>query len=287
MIVPPVIADHLSPLVGKILSVQSVSGGCINSCASIKTPEGKFFLKWNNAGRFPGMLMLEEKGLRLLSTTNGLRIPRPLMTAELDDYQYLLLEEITPAKKADNYWEIFASGLASLHRASWNYYGLDHDNYIGSLPQRNRPETDWTRFFIEQRLEPMLALAASKGLVDTGLRRSFDKMYLVLEDLLLSGKPSLLHGDLWSGNLMTDENGRPCIIDPAVYFGNREVDLAMTTLFGGFNQRFLKIYHEAFPLDRGYEDRFRIYNLYPLLVHVNLFGASYLSQVSAIIRSFK
>jgi len=163
---------------------------------------------------------------------------------------------------------------------------LDHNNYIGSLHQSNQKHDKWVSFFIEERLNPQLKLAYDSGKINSSILEKFEVMFLVLEEIFPVEKPSLLHGDLWSGNLMTDNFGNPCLIDPAVYFGFREMDLAMTTLFGGFDSEFYESYQRINHLETGWQERFDICNLYPLLVHVNLFGEGYLSSVKNILKRF-
>ena len=156
----------------------------------------------------------------------------------------------------------------------------------GRFEQYNHPNSNWINFFIEQRLDVQVKLAIKSGAVDAGWEKKFEALYAKLPSLIAVEKPSLIHGDLWSGNLITDEKGEPCLIDPAVYYGNREADLAMTRLFGGFSGEFYSAYEEAFPLPPGAEGRVDLYNLYPLLVHVNLFGGSYVHSVESILRAF-
>jgi fructosamine-3-kinase len=165
-------------------------------------------------------------------------------------------------------------------------FGLDHENYIGSLTQINSVKSDWLDFYINERLGYQLKMAVDHGKLGSGTVQDFEQFYVFLESFLPSEAPSLLHGDLWGGNLMIGSAGEPVIFDPAVYYGNREVDLAMTRLFGGFSSRFYETYNEEFPLLPGYEDRIDVYQLYPLLVHVNLFGGGYISQVKSILNQF-
>jgi fructosamine-3-kinase len=157
---------------------------------------------------------------------------------------------------------------------------------MGSLPQSNEESDSWSSFFIKRRLQPQVQPAQNAGLLDSKSVKAFELLYKNLQDLLPEQEPALLHGDLWSGNLITNSDGGPCLIDPAVYYGNREVDLAMTRLFGGFSQEFYDAYHEAFPLPPNDFDRVDLYNLYPLLVHLNLFGSSYLPGIKATLRRF-
>lgn len=261
-------------------------GGCINNGGKLTTSHGTYFLKWNDASKFPDMFRTEAKGLRLLAESKSMYIPEVIGTGEAGAFQFLILEFIAASYRTQHYWRDFGAQLAALHRNTSTSFGLDHNNYIGSLPQLNTLHTSWIDFFIYNRLDAQLRLAEQSALVDNLLRRNFETLYIKLPDLLTIEKPALLHGDLWSGNVMVNQHGAPGLIDPAVYFGHREMDIAMTQLFGGFNPEFLQVYHEAFPLMPGVEDRILLYKLYPLLVHVNLFGADYLAQVNSIVRRF-
>jgi protein-ribulosamine 3-kinase len=283
--VPEEIASDLeSKLNFRIKTFEKSAGGCINQGGKLRTSSEDFFLKWNDVSRFPGMFDAEAKGLNCLLQTGAFTIPKVISIGQTTSFQYLLLEFIESVPKRSDYWKHFGEGLAKLHLTTSTVYGLDHDNYIGSLPQRNYSGDNWIEFLIKNRLQPMLASAINT--LGMSVYDKFEKLYLRLPDLLLIEKPSLLHGDLWSGNILTDNQGWPCVIDPSVYFGNREVDLAMTRLFGGFDKSFLEVYNSHFPLISGYERRFLIYQLYPLMVHVNLFGKSYLPGVVSILNQF-
>lgn len=262
------------------------SGGCINHGGRITTSAGDYFLKWNDARRFPAMFEAEAKGLELLRAPGVITIPEVLGAGERGSYQFMVMSFVEQQGRSARYWHMLGERLASLHRVTHSSFGLDHDNYIGSLRQWNKPHASWIDFFIGQRLRVQLALALKDGLLDSGSLLKFEALFKQLPDLLPSEGPSLLHGDLWSGNLITDGKGEPCLIDPAVYFGHREADLAMTQLFGGFDDAFLDSYHHSFPLTPGFRERFDLYNLYPLLVHVNLFGGSYAGQVNSILKKF-
>lgn len=261
-------------------------GGCINHGGKLSTATGDFFLKWNDAQKFPGMFEAESKGLQLLSQPAAIHIPNVIGCGEEGSFQFLVLEFIEQKSRTKNYWQLLGERLAKLHGQHSDTFGLDHDNYIGSLPQKNDRDTSWTNFFIEKRLTVQLNLAESSGEVSASFRKKFEKLFLKLASLLPEEKPALLHGDLWSGNLIADEKGEPCLIDPAVYYGNREADLAMTKLFGGFDSQFYDCYNEAFPLQKGSERRLDLYNLYPLLVHMNLFGGTYKRSVENILDDF-
>jgi protein-ribulosamine 3-kinase len=261
-------------------------GGCINHGGKLSTSRGNFFLKWNDIAKFPEMFKAECKGLLLLRQQNAIRIPKVIGVGENDTFQFLLLEFIEERTRSKNYWLQLGERLATLHRQHSIQFGLDHSNYIGSLLQSNNQNNSWIDFFIECRLDAQLKIALHSGAVDSTWIKKFESLYSKLTTLLPEERPSLLHGDLWSGNLLIDEKGEPCLIDPAVYYGNREADLAMTKLFGGFDTTFYHCYDEIFPLQQGYEERADIYNLYPLLVHVNLFGGSYKRSVENIVNKF-
>lgn len=264
-----------------------IAGGCINHGGRLVTGNGEdLFLKWNHDAGLPGMFEAEARGLELLYASNAIGIPRVLGAARSEPYQFILMEFIESRQRAGDYWDLLGQRLALLHRNTSEFFGLDHDNYIGSLPQTNTPGHSWTEFFITRSLQRQLKAGIDAGRIDASISRKFDRLYPRLPEILTEEPPSLLHGDLWSGNLITDEKGEPCLIDPAVYYGNREVDLAMTKLFGGFDERFFNAYQEAFSTAPGLDERLDIYNLYPLLVHVNLFGRGYLNQVSSILRAY-
>ncbi len=270
----------------KITGSRDVGGGCINHAKKLETTAGDFFIKTNDASRFAGMFEAEARGLVILKSANRIRIPEVVAFGEADGESYLILEFIHPASRNKNFWKNFGAALAELHKISSARFGLDHDNFIGSLPQSNRFHDDWLSFFIEERLQKQVQLAFNNKSISEHHLKQFESLYKQLENFFPKEKPSLLHGDLWSGNFMTGAHGEACLIDPAVHYGHREAELAFTKLFGGFDADFYHAYHEAFPLQPGFEKRKALYNLYPLLVHVNLFGRSYLSDVESILKSF-
>jgi protein-ribulosamine 3-kinase len=275
------ISDSLS-----ILNYSPASGGCINNGGRLTTAHGSFFIKWNNALRFPGMFEAEAKGLKILAEPNIIDIPRVINTGECGGLQYIIMTYVDQRAPSSEYWKIFGEQLARLHHTTTTKFGLDHNNYIGSLPQANNFHSSWIDFFIQRRLVPQIDLAVKSGAIGTSMGKKFTDLFNVLPSLIVEEKPALLHGDLWSGNLMINEDGLPSLIDPAVYYGSREADLAMTQLFGGFNSTFIDAYHQTFPLSGGFEERIDLYNLYPLLVHVNLFGGSYVNQVQSILKRY-
>jgi len=268
----------------EVYRVSIVGGGSINDARRIETSEGNFFAKINRATEFPGMFEAELKGLEFLKDHSSFKIPLPVSTGETEEIQWILMENINSTTKRDDFWEMFGRRLAAMHRNGGDEFGLTYDNYLGSLVQKNDTRDKWTEFFPDMRIRPQLEMAKSQGLASNEMLRLFDKLFSRIERYFPEESPAAVHGDLWTGNFMTDSQGEAVIFDPAVYYGHREMDLGMSKLFGGFDGRFYEAYNEAYPLEPGWEDRIHIANLYPLLAHLNLFGGSYSSQVMNILR---
>jgi len=270
-----------------ILQTSYAPGGDINNAIKLITNERTFFVKYNNKNAYPHMLQLEFKNLDYMRNhCSLLHIPKPISFVEDENTQYLILEFIERGYPKENFWELFGKGLAELHSVTNEKYGFFYDNYMGSLYQKNEWKAKWIDFFIENRLKPQIQLAISKGLLKSLLHHKLEKIILKLNDLLIEEKPALVHGDLWGGNYFAAKDGNPVIYDPACYFGHREIDIAMTTLFGGFDSKFYSYYNYYFPMEKGWKDRLEIYNLYPLLVHLNLFGESYAHSIERIINKY-
>lgn len=281
-------SELLETLLGKQVTAEALhyaGGGCINKAVHVQTDAGAFFIKWNNLQAYPGMFEAEQKGLDLLRASCTLHIPKVFGIINSGTMAYLVMEYVKPGRKSRQFWERFGSGLAAMHRCSGAYFGLDHINYIGSLPQFNKPCTTWPEFFLSQRLRPQLDLAVKNGNLPSSLQHELDKLAKAMEIWFPAEPPALLHGDLWSGNYLAGDPEETYLIDPAVYFGHREMDLAMTRLFGGFDPLFYEAYQDAYPLGEDWKSRIDICNLYPLLVHVNLFGGTYATEVIQILRS--
>ena len=232
------------------------------------------------------MFHAEEKGLNLLSAGSTFSIPASRGSGVMHDRAYLLLDWVEKGRANDSFWEDFGTSLAQLHQNTNAYFGLDHDNFIGKLPQSNTYHDSWYAFFVQERLLPQIKLASDKGLVDHKICNDFERLFPQLPEVIPNELPALLHGDLWSGNFLVGEESNPVLIDPAVYYGHRETELAFTHLFGGFDPLFYQSYASQFPLEQGFEERIAVHNLYPLLVHVNLFGNSYLSGIKQTLRRF-
>jgi fructosamine-3-kinase len=263
----------------RVLDAKRLGGGDINDAFGVSLDDGTSVFVKTHPNPPQGMFEAEARGLRWLEEAGAIRIPQVVAVSN-EQPAYLALELLTPAKRRPDFDDALGRSLATLHGFGAPSFGLDHDNFIGRLAQSNAIADDWASFYWASRLEPQLRLAADRGLIDRGTRLSFDKLrHTLAERLGPEEPPSRLHGDLWGGNLHVDERGEPCLIDPAVYGGHREIDLAMMRLFGGFGERVFAAYEDAWPLAPGANERVSLYQLYPLLVHVNLFGGSYIGSV--------
>jgi len=272
------IADSIGDATGESFRVeqeQAVGGGCINRAAVLGDGRRRYFVKLNSTDRVE-MFAAEFEGLIALASAEAIRVPRPICTGVADVQSFLVMELLDLGGRLDG--ALAGERLAAMHRSSAETFGWHRDNTIGSTPQSNRRERDWVSFWREQRLGYQLRLAAANGhggdLQRDGERLMADLGLLIGHDPV----PSLLHGDLWGGNIGSTPDRQPVIFDPAVYYGDREADLAMTELFGGFGSEFYAAYRAAWPLDPGYGVRRLLYNLYHVLNHLNLFGGGYLSQ---------
>tara|TARA_B100001750_G_scaffold195276_1_gene166958 strand:- start:32 stop:889 length:858 start_codon:yes stop_codon:yes gene_type:complete len=278
--VDPGIAEAVGRALGAgVAGTRALAGGDINDAWATDLADGRrVFVKTH--GRAPAdMFATEARGLAFLAepAVPDLSIPEVLAVGE----RFLALELMEPGPCPPDFDERLGRALARLHQSSPGTFGLDHDNYIGRLPQPNGPRDDWATFYRDQRLEPQLAMAERKGLADRGLRERFERLYASLPHRVGPPEPpARLHGDLWSGNLHRTPAGTPALIDPAVHGGHREVDLAMMQLFGGFGPRVFAAYDEVHPRAPGHAERVPLYQLYFLLVHVNLFGRGYLRGVT-------
>lgn len=271
-----------------IVAVSPVTGGDINEALRVQLADGRVLFVKTHASASPLMFPAEASGLSWLAGPGVLRVPKVIaVSTSADTCHFLALEYIQPGAPRADYAARFGQALAELHRAGAPCFGLSQDNFIGSLPQSNRTHSTWSEFYREERLKPQVRMAVSAGALSSGVERLFERLYERLDELVgPSEPPARLHGDLWGGNAMADERGEPCVFDPAVYGGHREMDLAMMRLFGGFAPRTFEAYDEAYPLAPGHHERIKLYQLYPLLVHVNLFGGGYARAVETSIRHY-
>ncbi len=274
------------------LTYSPVSGGSINQAYQlIINQKEKFFCKINSISKFPLLFEKEKNGLELLASQHILRTPAVIVHDTYEDRQVLVLEWIEPGLKTNQSWKNFGKQLAQLHQQCWTendqpVFGLKEDNYMGALPQSNTASGNWIEFFIEQRLQPQCKLAMDKGLLNKTHLQQFEKLYAHLPGIFAATTSSLLHGDLWSGNFLIDTKEQPVLIDPAVYYGHAAMDLAMTTLFGGFEQAFYEAYHYYHPLPHNHRQQWDVCNLYPLLIHLNLFGSGYRNSIELVLKGY-
>lgn len=262
-----------------------VSGGDINSAYQLQSAELNWFIKLNRADLLD-MFIAEAEGLQALAATNTVKVPQVISVGSHQGYAYLILNFIPLKALRGESALMFAEQLAQLHQQPQAYFGWHRDNTIGSTRQSNQRYHDWPSFWQQQRLGKQLQLAADNGYLGN-LQKQGGKLYQQVPAFFKTyqPQPALLHGDLWGGNVAADAQGQPVLFDPACYFGDRETDLAMTELFGGFNADFYAAYNAVYPLDVGYKTRKTLYNLYHILNHLNLFGSSYLGQAKQMIDS--
>lgn len=266
----------------KLENAKSLQGGDINEVFLLECGSEKYVIKINEASKYPNMFEAEALGLKLLQVTNSFKIPKIIAAGVEGNTSYLLLEYISTGSTYQVFWKDFAYCLVKLHQTTKNNFGLKHNNYIGSLQQINNIESSASDFYINQRLIPQFKIADELDFKFSSLERFFKNISEEIPD----EAPSLIHGDLWNGNYMVSNKGEPTLIDPAVAYAPREMDIAMMHLFGGFPQDVYSIYNEQFPLIENWKDRISLWQLYYLLVHLNLFGSSYLSQVKGIIKQY-
>jgi fructosamine-3-kinase len=269
-----------------VVQSRPLSGGSINQAMACDLADGRRVFVKSNPAADPRMFPAEARGLEWLRGAGAIRVPEVLAVNRAEDsVPYLVLELIEPGGPAAGYAEALGRGLAALHLAGAPWFGLDHDNFLATLEQDNTPAEDWPSFFIHRRLEPQVRLAVDGGTAPASWIDLFERVYARMGELAgPSEPPARLHGDLWTGNLHTDPAGQPVLVDPAVYGGHREIDLAMLELFGSPGPRAFAAYDEVYPRAPGHQDRVPLYQLYPLLAHVNLFGKSYVGAVEAALR---
>jgi fructosamine-3-kinase len=280
----PIIDYCLTHGYGQIRRTVPLGGGSINDATKLETDNGPLFLK-SNAHCPPDMFEREAEGLEALTAvrTNTPRVPKVLLLG----HDFILLEFIESVSRKADFWETLGKQLAALHSHTSPKFGFEHNNYIGLTQQINTWETDGHNFFAEHRLRYQAELAKHQKRLDTPTYHLLLTFITKLPSIVPTQPSSILHGDLWSGNIHVGPQGEPVLIDPAAYYGWAETDLAMMTLFGSPPETFFRAYESARPLEPGYRDRFDVYNLYHLLNHLNLFGESYLSSVQSILRRYK
>ena len=265
-----------------VVRAQPIGGGSINDAFACELGDGRRVFVKSNRAPDPRMFPCEARGLAWLAEADALRVPRVLAVSA----DFLALEHLEPGRAAD-YEARLGRGLAALHRHGAPRFGHDEDNFLATLEQDNTPSDDWPSFYAERRLAPLVRRAIDDGHAPVAWAADLDRLAARMPELAGPPEPpARLHGDLWSGNLHADPAGAPVLIDPAIYGGHREIDLAMLRLFGGPGARFAAAYDEVYPRAPGHEERVLLYQLYPLLAHVCLFGGGYVGQAQSAMRRY-
>jgi fructosamine-3-kinase len=279
------LGDAVAAVLGvPVRSVAPVGGGCIGDSGRVELGDGRTVFAKAGAGLPPGLLEVEAAGLAWLAAVPGVRIPA--VAAATPDV--LVLDWIEPGRPGPRTGADLGAGLAALHRAGADGFGWSRDGFIGTVPQRNTPGApDWPTFWVTHRIRPLVARAVAAAALDPAAPALVERLAAALPERAGPAEPpARVHGDLWSGNVHVDRDGRPWLIDPAAYGGHREVDLAMLALFGSPPRGTVETYDEAFPLAAGWRERLRLWQLEPLLAHAVMFGGGYGDQALAVLRRF-
>mgnify|MGYP001794809423 CR=1 FL=1 len=271
---------------GKITQLLPLSGGDTSRIYQLEVANTMLVAKTNTATSTPDLLKVEQLGLTALANYDALAVPSILLYESREQGELLVIQHIPTGNKSAAALRQFGQQLAQLHQNSTTHAGWDYDNYIGKLYQSNQQHAAWYKFYAQERLLPQIQLAIEAGLLNGKEVPTSGRLEQVCFDLLGTPTISPLHGDLWSGNYIIDKTGQAYLIDPSFHYGHSEVDLAMSKLFGGFGPNFYEAYHEVLPLEAGAEARQDLYQLYYLLVHLNMFGRSYLGSVRQILNRY-
>jgi len=284
----PLLLEHIGDLIGSpITKVTSVSGGDISAAYCLHMKNGRLFCKLNGSHKALDMFKSEKRGLEAIAQTNTVKTPKVFFCDQVESNAFLIMEYIEPKAPSKKNMELFGHQLAEMHHTDGDFaFGWTENSFIGSLPQSNNVHPDWTTFYVKERLQVQLDLARNNAFLQASEIPSIKSLIEVCDPLFQNISPSILHGDLWGGNYIIDANGAPYLIDPSVYYGHSEVDLAMSRLFGGFDGIFYAAYYEQFPLGRQKKEYYDLYQLYYLLVHLNMFGSSYYPSVKKLLNTY-
>lgn len=277
-----------SALGTEVRGARPLGGGCISEAFVCDLEDGRQVFVKANDDCDPSMFCAEARGLAFLREAEAVRVPEVIAVDDEDSSEpFLVLEYVRPGSPGPHFSDELGRGLARLHGCTPTGFGLDHPNLLATLPQDNHSEDDWPTFYVERRLRPFVRRAVDQQIAPARWTQRFEPLFGRMADLVGDAEaPARLHGDLWSGNVHVDEDGAPVLIDPAVYGGHREIDLAMLELFGSPGPRFYGAYDEIWPLAPGRSERVALYQLYPLLAHVLLFGGSYLQQTESCLSRY-
>jgi len=270
----------------KVLESRSMGGGDISQAYLVRTQDQQIFLKLNHADQALAMYETEASGLARLGSVDGVSTPEVVRVGVIDGTAFIAMQFVQSSHPSAKYWRDLAENLASIHKTTGAKFGLDHHNFIGSLIQSNHQVDDWAAFFDLHRLRPQIQMAIENNLLDKSHMLSLEDLVKRLPEICPDEPPALVHGDLWAGNKICGPNQKAFFIDPAIAFAHREMDLAMAKLFGGFDPLFFDHYQQLYPLVAGFASRCNVYQLYYLLVHLNLFGQSYYPQVNSILKQY-
>ena len=282
----PGVKDAIGALLGtKIKNTTPVSGGDISKAYLLHTDSERVFCKINSSPSAKAMFIAEVEGLQAIANTKTIKTPAIYAVNDLAEGACLLMEYVPSRRAEPKELEALGAQLANMHQISSDYFGWENPNFIGNLPQSNLKHDNWVSFYVKERLTPQFQTAINQNLLTNADIPGIDKLQNVISSYCPDIRPSLLHGDLWGGNFIIHESGTPYLIDPAVYFGHSEIDLSMSKLFGGFGAPFYSTYYDINPSMPGEAGRTAIYQLYYLLVHLNLFGRSYYRSVKEILQT--
>ncbi len=269
------------------INIKPAGGGCINESYKVTVNSSRaYFVKVNSASKFPHLFRKEKNGLQLIAAARVIEVPVITDVIETEEHQLLILEWIEQGKPSKLFWKKFGEQLAALHHITNVQFGLPENNFMGSVPQSNVPSKNWVSFFIQHRLTPLVEKSINRNLLPGSYSEKVLGLYHFLPQVFDEAIPSLVHGDLWSGNYLCNQHAEPVLIDPAAYFGHRSVDLGMTTLFGGFDKEFYEAYNYHYTFPYNYAEQWELCNLYPLLIHLLLFGKGYLPRLEAIVDKY-
>lgn len=281
------ILERLKQLNLGVDSIVPIKGGDINDAFRLESFDKKYFLKVNSANNFPHLFKKEARALETIKKTKTFSVPKVVNVGEAGkDFQYLLLEWMETSTPTVVNWENLGKNLAKLHQNTSKQFGWSEDNYIAIVVQPNSLTDSWSEFYAKNRIMPMMKLLQNKQLINSKQIKSAENLCKQLNSIFPEEKPALLHGDFWNGNILANKKGEFSVIDPAIYYGHREMDLAIAKLFGGFDDVFFDAYHENNPLAPNFEERLPIAQLFPLLIHAYLFEGYYVKDVQTILKKF-
>lgn len=279
----PVISEKLE---GEIVSTKPLSGGSISSAYLINTTQAQFFIKINSADSAIEMFHAEQKGLEAIEYTDTIAVPHVHLVGTHNENAYILMDYVESKRPTPSDYGKLGEKLAMLHQIKADKFGFSSDNFIGSLPQSNNTHGNWSEFYWSERISPQFELAMEKELLRSEEIPSIEQFINIFNSVTSNVEPSILHGDLWGGNYLISNEGTPYLIDPAVYYGHYMVDIAMSQLFGSFGSEFYNSYHKIIAKSENYNEQIDLYQLYFLLVHLNMFGKGYYSSVSTILKRY-